>query len=127
MAKELELEKVFADCLELLNTLKKSDSDRVACLTLERNLLLILLLFRNSRFYKESGSEAKLGVRSEKRNRIFEFIKKTGQADGGQLFNEFPNLSRRGIKRNLYKLIRLGLIERVVVNNNKTIYRVMNR
>ena len=115
--------------LDLLNTLgKQKFLSQTELLLLEKNLLsLKLLILSNgidvSKFKVSDKPKFETDDKPSKvEKNILDFIKEKEGADSLEIFNAFPQFSRRTIKRNINQLLGHNLISRRLINNNKTIY-----
>ena len=63
---------------------------------------------------------------SERQKKILEILKIKGRAQVGEMKNVFPNVSKRTLRRDFRKLLKLGLVDRIGEKNN-TFYRIRGR
>ncbi len=95
-----------------------------SCLRLERDLLRLDLLVLSTR--PKAGDDANImrakGV--DKRQEIIDFIKGRGEVVTQEIFKRFSDVSRRGLKRHLGKLVESGVIARRVISGKLTSYVV---
>lgn len=115
--------------LDLLNTLgKQKFLSQTGLLLLEKNLLSLKLLILSNginvpKFKVSDKPKFETDDKPSKVEKdILDFIKEKGGADSLEIFNAFPQFSRRTIKRNINQLLKRNFISRRVINNNKTIY-----
>ena len=92
-------------------------------LLLEKALLRLKFLILSDQSPKKESTEETLASEiNSKQGKLAEFISEKGEVESLEIFRSFPEVSRRQLKRDLNKLIIIGMVAKKVLNHNQTFY-----